>query len=179
MEKDIFFTPEGLEKIENEIEYLKTVRRKEMTGLRKVDPGAAIEKNTWFHLGINSCEDILFCLRRIADSCEEHIDNNFIPLSKERIKEFVPLRDTMLFMMKRIQSVIESGDYSESGAVKAQCDELEEYLSQARKDHIARMQATKENITVSYVYLNMLQESQQIIISLRHLLRAARHLNEN
>ena len=172
-----------LEKSENTIKKrrsdLKTVRRKEMTGLRKVDPGAAIEKNTWFHLGINSCEDILFCLRRIADSCEEHIDNNFIPLSKERIKEFVPLRDTMLFMMKRIQSVIESGDYSESGAVKAQCDELEEYMSQARKDHIARMQATKENITVSYVYLNMLQESQQIIISLRHLLRAARHLNEN
>ncbi|MDU2109484.1 MAG: transcription elongation factor GreA, partial [Peptoniphilus lacydonensis] len=27
MAKDIFFTPEGLEKIENEIEYLKTVRR--------------------------------------------------------------------------------------------------------------------------------------------------------
>lgn len=30
MEKDIFFTPEGLEKIEEEIEYLKTVRRKEV-----------------------------------------------------------------------------------------------------------------------------------------------------
>ena len=30
MEKDIFFTPEGLEKIENEIEFLKTVRRKEV-----------------------------------------------------------------------------------------------------------------------------------------------------
>ena len=30
MEKDIFFTPEGPEKIEEEIEYLKTVRRKEV-----------------------------------------------------------------------------------------------------------------------------------------------------
>ena len=39
MEKDIFFTPEGLEKIENEIEYLKTVRRKEVSERIKVALG--------------------------------------------------------------------------------------------------------------------------------------------
>lgn len=172
-----------LERAENAIKKqrteLKTARRKEMTGLRKVDPGIAIEKNTWFHLGINSCEDILFCLRRICDACIEHTDNNFVPLGKERIKEFVPLRDTMLFMIKRIMNVVETSSYGEATALKAQCDELEEFFSQERKAQIARMQASKENIAVSYVYLNMIQESQQIIISLRHLLRAARHLNES
>jgi len=39
LEKDIFFTPEGLEKIENEIEYLKTVRRKEVSERIKVALG--------------------------------------------------------------------------------------------------------------------------------------------
>ena len=39
MEKDIFFTPEGLEKIENEIEYLKIVRRKEVSERIKVALG--------------------------------------------------------------------------------------------------------------------------------------------
>ena len=39
MEKDIFFTPEGLEKIENEIEYLKTVSRKEVSERIKVALG--------------------------------------------------------------------------------------------------------------------------------------------
>lgn len=39
MEKDIFFTPEGLEKIENEIEYLRTVRRKEVAERIKVALG--------------------------------------------------------------------------------------------------------------------------------------------
>lgn len=39
MNKDIFFTPEGLEKIENEIEYLKTVRRKEVAERIKVALG--------------------------------------------------------------------------------------------------------------------------------------------
>ncbi|KAI5537863.1 transcription elongation factor, partial [Trichomonas vaginalis G3] len=39
LEKNIFFTPEGLEKIENEIEYLKTVRRKEVSERIKVALG--------------------------------------------------------------------------------------------------------------------------------------------
>lgn len=39
MDKDIFFTPEGLEKIENEIEYLKTIRRKEVAERIKVALG--------------------------------------------------------------------------------------------------------------------------------------------
>ncbi len=39
MEKDVFFTPEGLSKIEQEIEYLKTVRRKEVAERIKVALG--------------------------------------------------------------------------------------------------------------------------------------------
>ncbi|MET3616779.1 transcription elongation factor GreA [Peptoniphilus olsenii] len=39
MGKEVFFTPEGLEKIENEIEYLKTVRRKEVSERIKVALG--------------------------------------------------------------------------------------------------------------------------------------------
>lgn len=65
---------------------LKQTRRKEMLGLRRIDPDVAIEKNTWFHLGINSCEDMLYSLRRICDPCVEHIDNSFVPLDKDRIK---------------------------------------------------------------------------------------------
>ncbi|WBW49329.1 transcription elongation factor GreA [Peptoniphilus equinus] len=38
-EKDIFFTEEGLQKIENEIEHLKTVRRKEVAERIKVALG--------------------------------------------------------------------------------------------------------------------------------------------
>ena len=147
-------------------------------GLRKISPEIAMGKNTWFHLAINSCEDILYGYRRICDTCMEHIDNNFEPLSKEKIMEFTPLRDSSLFMIKRINDIISSSSYTEATIVSKQCDELEECLSKARKEQTERIQATKDNIAISYVYLNMIQESQQIIISLRHLLRAARHLNE-
>lgn len=154
---------------------LKQRRRKEMLGLRRIDPGVAIEKSTWFHLGVNSCEDMLYSLRRICDPCEEHIDNSFVPLEKDRIKEFLPLRDTLLYLLKRAVVVISTENYTDSDKLREQCEEFKSCLSSTRKGQIERMQTSKENITVSYVYLNLLQETHEIASSLQHLLRASKH----
>lgn len=154
---------------------LKQRRRKEMLGLRRIDPGVAIEKSTWFHLGVNSCEDMLYSLLRICDPCEEHIDNSFVPLEKERIKEFLPLRDTLLYLLKRAVVVISTENYTDSDKLREQCEEFKSCLSSTRQGQIERMQTSKENITVSYVYLNLLQETHEIASSLQHLLRASKH----
>lgn len=154
---------------------LKQRRRKEMLGLRRIDPGTAIEKSTWFHLGVNSCEDMLYSLRRICDPCEEHIDNSFVPLEKDRIKEFLPLRDTLLYLLKRAVVVISTENYTDSDKLREQCEEFKSCLSSTRHGQIERMQTSKENITVSYVYLNLLQETHEIASSLQHLLRASKH----
>lgn len=154
---------------------LKQRRRKEMLGLRRIDPGVAIEKSTWFHLGVNSCEDMLYSLRRICDPCEEHIDNSFVPLEKDRIKEFLPLRDTLLYLLKRAVVVISTENYTDSDKLREQCEEFKSCLSSTRQGQIERMQTSKENITVSYVYLNLLQETHEIANSLQHLLRASKH----
>lgn len=154
---------------------LKQRRRKEMLGLRRIDPGVAIEKSTWFHLGVNSCEDMLYSLRRICDPCEEHIDNSFVPLEKDRIKEFLPLRDTLLYLLKRAVVVISTENYTDSDKIREQCEEFKSCLSSTRQGQIERMQTSKENITVSYVYLNLLQETHEIASSLQHLLRASKH----
>lgn len=154
---------------------LKQRRRKEMLGLRRIDPCVAIEKSTWFHLGVNSCEDMLYSLRRICDPCEEHIDNSFVPLEKDRIKEFLPLRDTLLYLLKRAVVVISTENYTDSDKLREQCEEFKSCLSSTRQGQIERMQTSKENITVSYVYLNLLQETHEIASSLQHLLRASKH----
>lgn len=154
---------------------LKQRRRKEMLGLRRIDPGVAIEKSTWFHLGVNSCEDMLYSLRRICDPCEEHIDNSFVPLENDRIKEFLPLRDTLLYLLKRAVVVISTENYTDSDKLREQCEEFKSCLSSTRQGQIERMQTSKENITVSYVYLNLLQETHEIASSLQHLLRASKH----
>ena len=159
-------------------EELKNCRRKEMIGFRKIDPEVAMEKNTWFHLGRNSCEEILYCLRRIADPCEEHVDNNFAPLSQNQIKEYIPLRDTVLFLLRRTEKILRTGSYEEVDEVRHEAEELKDCLEKAREAQMQRMQSTKENITVAYLYLNLLQETRELTSSLRHLLRASKGFME-
>lgn len=158
---------------------LKKMRRKEMVGLQRIDKDIAIEKNTWFHLGSNSCQQIMYCLRRICEPCEEHVDNNFKPMPMELVKEFIPLRDTLVYLLKRTHTVISEGKYNEVDEIRAECDRLKESLSRTRKLQMNRMQDVKNNLAVSYVYLNILQETQELVSSLRHLLRATRRFQTN
>lgn len=155
---------------------LKSLRRKEMVGFRRVAPEVAMEKNTWFHLGRNSCEEMLYCLRRIADPCEEHLDNNFVPMDAEQVKEFLPLRDTLLFLLRRTERIFQTDAYDEVDEVRREGNVLKECLDKARESQMRRMQAGKDNINTGYVYLNLLQETREMTSSLRHLLRAAKNL---
>ncbi len=151
---------------------LKKIRRKEMIGMRRMDKDLATEKNTWFHLASNSTQQMLYCLRRICEPCEEHVDNNFSPIPQKCVKEFIPLRDMLIYLLTRTKAIIANGNYTEVKDIRNECNKLKEAMSQTRKLQMNRMQDEHDNLAISYVYLNMLQESQELVSSLRHLLRA-------
>ena len=154
---------------------LKKRRRKEILGLRRIPIPIAIEKNTWFHLGSNSCEQMLHCLKRICEPCKEHVDNNFNPISKDCIAEFLPIREELCQLMDRTQTVIENNNYAEADDILVKGDALKNKISALRKQQMNRMQeADSTSLKASMVYLNILQESQELVSIWRHLLRASR-----
>ncbi len=153
----------------------KINRRREMIGLRKIDPSLAIEKNTWFHLGENSCMQMHYCLSRMCDPTLEHVDNNFEPISRQCIEEFRPMRNELVFLIDKTRSLLEHRRFRDADALRAECDRVKEQFSLTRKRLIDRMQDESESLGANYVYLNILQESQELISTLRHLLRAARN----
>ena len=153
---------------------LKKSRRKEIIGLRRIDKFAAIEKNTWFHLGSNSCEQMLYCMKRICEPCKEHVDNNFKPLSERARTEFIPVRDEMITLMTQARDVIISGDYDKADAILKDGDGLKVKISALRRHQMNRIHDESVNVKTALVYLNILQESQELVSSWRHLLRASR-----
>lgn len=154
---------------------LKKRRRKEILGLRRIPIPIAIEKNTWFHLGSNSCEQMLYCLKRICEPCKEHVDNNFNPISKDCIAEFLPIREELCQLMDRTQTVIENNNYAEADDILVKGDALKNKISALRKQQMNRMQeADSTSLKASMVYLSILQESQELVSIWRHLLRASR-----
>ena len=167
--------------LKNERDELKKYRRQELLALRRVPTSIAIERNTWFHLGINSSEQYIYCLRRMLDPVKEHVDNSFNPLPSTYINEYKDMKDRICELMKRTESMISTRRFEHYRDVLADADQCKDDLSVLRKRHIDRLQATSTEggLQVALVYLNILQESQQLLSNMRHQLRAAKKFMES
>ena len=173
--EDLRLLRKEMNAIDEQKKMLKKRRRKELLGLRRVPTTIAIEKNTWFHLGSNSCEEMLYCLKRICEPCKEHVDNNFNPVSKECVAEFLPVRNELCALMEQTRETIINDHYDDADEILAKGDELKNKISAMRKQQMNRMQESDSTrLQVSLVYLNILQESQELVSIWRHLLRASR-----
>lgn len=174
-----------LRKVSNELskekDMLKKFRRQELLALKRVPTEIAIERNTWFHLGINASEQYIYCLRRILEPIKEHVDNNFNPIPQVYINEFRPLRATINDLMQQTETQISTCRFEHYRDTLALADKCKDELSIVRKRHIDRITEMKDNnlLQVSLVYLNLLQESQQLLSNMRHQLRAAKKFMEN
>lgn len=154
---------------------LKKFRRQEMLALKRIPTSVALEVNTWFHLGANADQQYLYCLSRMIDPIKEHVDNNFNPLPQQYYNEYQPIRMRINALMLDAQKQIETGRYDKYRETLAEADAVKDELSTLRKHHIDRLQTSEgtEQLKVSLVYLNVLQESQEFLSIMRHQLRAA------
>lgn len=77
--------------LRRELDVLKKYRRQELLGLKRSPMEIAIERNTWFHVGINSDQQYIYTLRRMMLPVKEHVDNNFTrcpPLTSASMSPF-------------------------------------------------------------------------------------------
>lgn len=103
MHENIKSLRQASDNISNQKSTWKRYRRKEILGMRKIEYLQAVEKNTWFHLGCNSCSQLIYCLKRMLEPCEEHVDNNFSPLPQSYIDELIPVcNEVSSYMEKEI-----------------------------------------------------------------------------
>lgn len=157
-----------------EKEYLKRIRRRELMAMRRVDITHAMEKNTWFHVQSNCCEQLYYTLKRATDPTLEHLENNFVPLPEEYAREFMSLRNRLDHLMGRIRRSIEQGDYSTSELIGEQGEELRNAILSARTTQMFRIHnEEQQNLKVSLLYLNLLSESQELLATILKLHRAA------
>lgn len=167
--------------VNSERETLKKIRRQEFLAMRRIPERIALERNTWFHLGVNCNQQYMYCLRRMLDPIKEHLDNNFQPMPKEYIDEFEEVRRRINELMSHTEQMISTNRYDLYRETLTIGDECKDELSALRERHINRMQQdvnAAQNLKVSMLYLNMLQESQELISIMRHQLRAARKFLE-
>lgn len=159
---------------------LKKLRRQELLGLKRSPVEVAVERNTWFHVGANSDQQYVYTLRRMLAPVKEHVDNNFNPVPEEYVKEYEPIRRTVNELMTMTDEEISTGRYDQYRSILGEADVCKDRLSVVRKTHLNRMQMSHDNknLQVDMVYLNLLQETQQLLSVMRHQLRSAKKFME-
>lgn len=166
--------------LKEERNQLKKYRKQEIMVMRKVPRHMAIETNTWFHVATNSCQQYIYCLLRILEPIKEHVENNFNPLPKALIDEFEPVRTRINELMSATGHLISNRQYATYRDVLVQADECKDELSVIRKRHIDRMHDAVDNsdYQISLIYLNLLQESQELLSIMRRQLRSTKKFME-
>lgn len=174
--EDLHVLSKSRKELSAEQDMLKKFRRQELLALRRVPTDTAIERNTWYHLGVNSDQQFIYCLKRMLDPIREHVDNNFNPLPETFVDELSPIRQRVSELMRRTENMLSTKQFSSYDDVLNEAEQLKDELSIVRKRHYDRMQNDRDtqNLKISLVYLNILQESQEFISIMRHQLRAAR-----
>lgn len=159
-------------------EELKKVRHREFVALHRIPEDIALEHNTWFHLGANSNQQFIYCLKRLLEPIKEHIDNNFNPVPAAFMEEFRPIRNRIGNLMDETCEMLTICCFDHEKRVLEEAELCKKELSALRKTHIDRMQRRTgtADYKTSLIYLNILQESQELLSIMRHQLKAARKL---
>lgn len=179
VDEDVRLLRRTMNSLDEEKKNWKVLRRKELLGLRKIDQLLAVEKNTWFHLASNSCEQSLYCLKRMCEPTLEHVDNNFNPMPKEYVQEFVPINEGVKKLINGVGDMIEHNNFDNAIQLRAFGDEMKTQLSQLRKIQQDRIrQGDISNLKIEFLYLSTLQETQELIGHMRHWVRACRRFQQ-
>ena len=164
--------------LDDERKEMKRQRRKEIIGIRKIDQIVAIERNTWFFLANTSIEQILYCIKRMNTPCKEHVGNNFSPVSAQYVNAFSPLGNEVSKILDRTVKMLETNSMDEAEIIRTDADNLQKNLSDYRKRVIDDIQKSTINIESMTVFLNIVQESQALLASLRHMIRGVMKFQE-
>ncbi|MBQ5616707.1 MAG: inorganic phosphate transporter, partial [Bacteroidaceae bacterium] len=145
-------------------------------GLQRLEQNLAFERSTWYHLCTNSCQQMLNTLTRIGEPMKEHADNSFTPLSKLYVEEFTPYCNGIYAVLKDINEIIATGNFETAEEVSARAKDLKHDLATLRKTQTMRLHQSKGSLRMDFVYLNLIQESHELLSEVRNLLRGSKKL---
>lgn len=158
---------------------LKSVRRKETLCLRHVSRETVMEKNAWFYLANNCCMSILYNLRRINEVCREHVANNFLPLPPVYLTDYMEVRSQVTALLDATQQALDSGNTNDILQLRRRCSETKVCISDMyHRLYQGLHQGDPSTVSVLYVYLNMLQETREMVSNLHKYLRAYAKLHD-
>ena len=148
--------------IEEKKSYLKQVKRVGTLGVTQLEHDIAIDKGLYYYQGNDFASEIVFSIRRLTEPGKEHVDNHFSPLCEVQKEDFGKMTDEIVSFLNR------------SSVMIAESVDLTAKLTLLKKEELKRIQGQSGSTKVSMVYLNMVQEAQNVVSFTANLLKVSR-----
>lgn len=149
--------------IEEKKVHLKQVKRVGTLGVTQLDREIAIDKGLYYYQGNDFASEIVYSIRRLAEPCKLHIDNNFKPLDEIQKKDFGIVDTQVIAYLTRCAEMIDKNNYEDLPTLINEASRLHNALTQLKKEELKRIQGQSGSTKVSMVYLNMLQETTNVV----------------
>ena len=104
------------------------------------------------------------------------MDNNFTPIPAEYCSAFSTVRDELVSTVQNLANDFKDRNYEQMRSQEEALSKLQVKFSDLRKSLMVDIQDKNLNLTMAYMYLNLVQESEQLCISMKHYARASRKL---
>ena len=160
--------------IEEQKLHLRQVKRIGTLGVTQLDRAIAVEKGLYYYQGNDFASEIVFSLRRMTEPCKDHIDNNFKPLNDAQKDEFGKMADEVITFISRCMLKIKRNDYTAFDQLVEKAVSISNALTQLKKNELKRIQGQSGSTKVSMVYLNMIQETQNVVSFTSNLIKVSR-----
>ena len=160
--------------IEEKKSYLKQVKRVGTLGVTQLEHDIAIDKGLYYYQGNDFASEIVFSIRRLTEPGKEHVDNHFSPLCEVQKEDFGKMTDEIVSFLNRSSVMSESNDYHRMDDLIAESVDLTAKLTLLKKEELKRIQGQSGSTKVSMVYLNMVQEAQNVVSFTANLLKVSR-----
>ena len=152
---------------------LKNLRRRETICLRRAEPRVTgIRLSTNFHLIHNALRQMLYGLLRIAEPAREHVDNNFTPVNLADAERYCKLRNRVVSLLRDVAFNLRNQLPEKMPVLEASCTALQSDMQSLMRDLEVDMQRTESNLTPTTLLLHMVEETCQLVVEIRDLIKA-------
>lgn len=173
MNEDLHGLRQVMSDIEEKKTYLKQVKRIGTLGVTQLDYEIAVDKGLYYYQGNDFASEIVYSIRRMTEPAKEHVDNHFRPLSEAQKSDINKITDSIMIFLNHCSNMISTNDYHRMTDLVTDSIILNTNLTTLKKAELKRIQGQEGGTKVSMVYLNMLQEAQNVVSFTGNLLKVS------
>jgi Na+/phosphate symporter len=134
----------------------------------------SIDSSLYYIQVVDYLRETAHCVSFITEPCYVHIDNNHKVFSAIQFEELNGLRVIVQKFMLKAIDMIKSGDYALLNELLDEQQNILGVIRDNRKNQLKRIKNEKAGTKVSLLYLNILHETQNLMLQLVNLVKAQR-----